>query len=800
MINTQRNKTWHKENEAGEFIPYDYHVNENTVRTKGGDYIQILRIKGIAHESADIEDIIVWKNQLSMLLKSLAAPNIGIWTNIIRREENSYPDGTFRSGFSKQLDDKYKIHIAKTKMYVNDLYLSLIYRPVITSKGFFRKLENEESLRIHQRANIEKLDHLSELCVSALDKYGAKRLGLYENQGLWYSELLEFLSYLANGEYQPRVISNKMISESLPFNRIFFGADAFEIRGALKRRFGVMLAIGEYPEGTEAGFFNALLSTSFNCVITQSFQFLSKPAATSLLLKCQNRMKNSGDLAVSLTDAIDDALDDLTADRMVYGYHHMSIAIYGDNLRKVQDNLSDAHKEMVACAITVAREDWGLSAAYWAQLPGNFQYRPRPSPISSRNFAGFSSLHNFPVGEKDRNQWGAAVTLLKTSSGSPYYFNFHEPLDSKKLKSLATDEKEQQKCLGNTYLVGPSGSGKTVLQGFLVSQSQKFDPYQIIFDKDRGLEIYVRAERGSYLTLENGKPTNFNPFSMEPTERNFLFLESLIRKCIGKELSPKEERNISNAIRGVMRLSPELRRMSSCLQFLDPTDEDGVYSRLSKWCYGGSLDWVFDNETDLVNFNDYKMFGFDVTDFLENDTIRTPVIMYLFHRMEELFDGRRIQIFMDEFWRLLQDEYFEEFAQNKLKVIRKQNGHLVLGTQSAADVLKSKIAHSIVEQCATAIYLPNPKARKEDYIDGFHLSKREFQLIKEDLLPSSRKFLIKQGNASVIAELDLKGFQNELSIISGTSDNVHLLEKIISEHGADPDVWVPIFHEKRRAA
>ncbi len=166
--------------------------------------------------------------------------------------------------------------------------------------------------------------------------------------------------------------------------------------------------------------------------------------------------------------------------------------------------------------------------------------------------------------------------------------------------------------------------------------------------------------------------------------------------------------------------------------------------------------------------------------------------------MESLIDGRRFICFMDEFWKLLLDEYFEDLAQNKLKTIRKQNGFLVFGTQSANDVLKSKIAHSIIEQCATMLFFPNPKASKEDYVDGFKLTNREYQIIKEDLAPGSRRFLIKQGHSSVVAELNLQGFDNELAIISGTTDNVNLVDRLIKLVGNDPADWMPLFHEQRR--
>jgi hypothetical protein len=67
---------------------------------------------------------------------------------------------------------------------------------------------------------------------------------------------------------------------------------------------------------------------------------------------------------------------------------------------------------------------------------------------------------------------------------------------------------------------------------------------------------------------------------------------------------------------------------------------------------------------------------------------------------------------------------------------------MVFGAQSPADVLRSEIAHTILEQCASKIFLPNPHAQARDYIDGFCLSQREYQLVREEMSPERRQFLV----------------------------------------------------------
>ena len=66
--------------------------------------------------------------------------------------------------------------------------------------------------------------------------------------------------------------------------------------------------------------------------------------------------------------------------------------------------------------VTDIREDMNAEPAFWAQMPGNFSYIARASMISSRNFVGFASLHNFAVGTRNGNRWGPAISLLQTTS------------------------------------------------------------------------------------------------------------------------------------------------------------------------------------------------------------------------------------------------------------------------------------------------------------------------------------------------------------------------------------------------
>jgi type IV secretion system protein VirB4 len=55
---------------------------------------------------------------------------------------------------------------------------------------------------------------------------------------------------------------------------------------------------------------------------------------------------------------------------------------------------------------------------------------------------------------------------------------------------------------------------------------------------------------------------------------------------------------------------------------------------------------------------------------------------------------------------------------------------------------------------------------------------------------------MKQGHQSVVCELDLKGFDGELAVISGRRSSLDLVNELITRLGVDPRDWLPSFYER----
>jgi len=816
MLRLGRAVALQRELAAAERIPYLAHVAESVVKTRDGAYLQALRLGGAGFECADDVELNAWHERLNVLWRNLASPNVSIWTHVIRRRDRTPVTtkpvaDTLHPTFAAALGDKYRTRLADARLMQNELYVATLYRPTagLTSGLAARLLERtaRDSARAELVDALDACEKLADTVRATLARYEPELLGTYRFERGFCSSLLEYLGLLVNGEWQRMPVLRRSIASALASSRLFFGNETVEYRAPTAARVGAMLGIKEYPTPTHVGMFGALLACPFPFVLTQSFSFLTKAAGQALLQRQYHRMVNAGDFAVSQAEELHDALDALTSNEFVMGDHHFSLQVMADlpdpapdaqRLKSLNDSVALARSLLADTGMLVAREDLALEAAFWAQLPGNFAMRPRKAPITSRNFAAMAPLHNYPAGRATGNHWGDALTTLMTSAGTAFHFSLHasDPGDP---------DGGSRKDTGHTLICGPTGSGKTVFIGFLVALLRRQGVTQVLFDKDRGLEILVRALGGEYLPLVSGAPTGFNPLQLPATPENVEFLKTWLRALAGvraavggaAQTSVREQADLDQALRGTLALHTGARRLSRLVEFLDPTDPEGLHARLSRWCASrrGEYAWVFDNASDrlLSRLGAADILGFDVTEFLDHALTRTPVTLYLFHLVRQMLDGRRFACWMDEFWRLLADPGFENFAKDGPKTWRKLNAVICLATQSASDVLGSPISRTLVEQTPTKIFFPNGDADGAEYTQGLGLSEREFKLIKQQLEPGSRRFLVKQGHHSVVCQLDLKGFDAELAVISGRRSEVERMHRLIARAGPKPEDWLPAF-------
>jgi len=772
-----------------EFLPYENHWDRATIFTKKKEFIQIIKVDGFSFETADDEDIDMKKMVRNSLFKSMADGSCSVWFHTIRLRQSTYPGGKQPPGFASLLDKQWHAKHHNKDSYVNELYISVVRRvgmKKIPKIGRLLRKDIESAKYSEIRSMRESQKELTEAVsriISTMKDYGARLLTTYENEFGTFSEPMEFLSKIINGGTSSPMRCNPTdLSHYLPTNRLYFGSNVIEISGGPRKRYAAIVAIREYGPATAAGFMDGFLQLPFEFVISQSYQFADRSAKIGAMQRRQNRMINAQDKAISQIAEISDALDMATSGHVAFGKHQLSIMCFEEDLRALENVASMAIAELVNVGINPVREKIIMEQTFWAQLPGNFDFIARGSDITTMNLASFASMHNYPTGKIDGNHWGNAVTVFETTSGTPYFFNFH-----------ARD-------VGHSTVIGPTGSGKTVLLNFLCAQAQKFNCRIFFFDKDRGAEIFMRAIGGKYSIIEPSENCGFNPLQLPDTPENRSFITEWLRTLVtinDEPFTAADMDRIEGAVIGNYKLAKKDRILRNVAPFFGMEGPGTIAGRLKMWHSDTAYSGLFDNEQDIIDFSMGNAFGFEMGEVLRDRASLAPVLLYLFHRINLSLDGTPTIIVLDEAWALIDNKIFAERIKDWLKTLRKLNGMVIFATQSVEDASNSSISATLIQQTATQIFLPNNKAT-EAYRTAFMVTEREFNLL-QTTDPSSRFFLVKQGKDVVVARIDLSGMEEIVNILSARAETISIVDEVRAKYGDSPEAWLPHFQKRVRA-
>lgn len=775
-----------REQSAGSRLPYAHHVNDRVVRLRDGTLMLSIRMQGLLFETAQTDELNYRKSLRDAMLRAIGSSRYAIYQHIVRRRVEVTTGGSFPDAFSDQLNAMWQERLAAKSLYTNELFLTLIRRPLQGGAGLGSRIvrwlgrgpswyEAEARLLGEARA----LEAAGEQLLAALATYRPAMLGVYDTPHGPCSEPLELLGLLYNADLVPVRLPYGDAGEVLPRRRVSFGMDTLELSPVAEapRSYAAVISAKDYPGQTTPGMLDELLRIPAEMVVTQSFAFVDRQASLGRMNLALRRMRAADDEALSLRAELTQAKDEVAAGRAAFGEHHLTVMVRGESQTAVDNGVAEVQSALTDLGMVTVREDIGLEAAFWAQFPGNFAFIARRVLISSANFASLASWHNFPAGNPLGNHWGQAVTTFETTAAGPYYFNFHHG------------------DLGNFTAIGPSGSGKTVIVNFLLAQARRFAPRIVFFDKDRGAELFIRAIGGVYDVLRPGVPSRMNPLLLPDTPENRRFLMEWIAQLSaigGSALTAEETAQIKEAVDAAMASPPALRRLSSFVELLRGSDRPhakDLYARMRPWWGNGEHAWLFDNAEDAIDLA-CDTIGFDMTRLLDDPVLRTPAMMYMFHRIDQGLDGTPAIIVVDEGWKALDDDVFVARIRDWEKTVRKRNGIVGFVTQNAGDALESRISSAIVEQAATQIFTANPKAARDDYVTGFGLTDHEYDLIRS-LPDTAHCFLVKHGAESVVVRLDLSGAKEVLTILSGREQTVRLFDEIRVRTGDAPADWLP---------
>ncbi len=774
------------------YLPYVGHVSDQAVLLRDGSVMAMGHLSGMAFE---LEEPVMRNarcRNFNTLFRNIADDNVLLSTHLIRHPDvPELPPGRFQSSFSQNLDQAYRRRILDGRLFRNDYFFTLIVSPRNGLGKMGSKLARlgRSAAGGGNQAVLRVLEDLWHVVANGLEPYGLRRLGVREKNEVVFTEIGEALRLMITCRWMPVPVVSGSLGASIYTDRVICGKRGFEVRTPAESYVGTIFSFREYPAKTRPGMLNTLLSADFPFVLSQSYAFLTRAQAHGRLSLKASQMTSSGDKARTQVAELAEAEDALASNEFVMGSHHLSLAVYADDLAQLGDRGASARSRLTDAGSVVVQEGIGMEAAFWSQLPGNVEWRTRPGAINSRNFAGFSSFENFPVGSR-KGHWGTALARFRTDGGTPYDYVPH------------VDD------VGMTAIFGPIGKGKTTLMMFILAMLEQSMAERggavVFFDKDRGGELLVRATGGTYLVLRRGEPSGLAPLrglSDSPASRDFLrtWVTGLIEGDGRGGISSEEGRRLDRGIARQLSYEPEMRSLGGLREFLLHGPSEGAGARLERWCRGGSLGWAFDSDRDEVRL-DASITGFDMTHLLDYEEVCAPAAAYLLHRVGSVVDGRRFVMSCDEFRAYLLNPQFAAVVDKFLLTVRKNNGMLILATQQPEHVLESKLGASLVAQCMTKILYPSPTADRAAYVDGLKCTEGEFKAVREDMAIGRRKFLLKRESGSVICEFDLGSLREYVAVLSGRANTVRFAEKLRRELGEEPSAWLDQFMSRYHEA
>jgi type IV secretion system protein TrbE len=478
-----------------------------------------------------------------------------------------------------------------------------------------------------------------------------------------------------------------------------------------------VLTIVGFPSATTPGILDDLNRLAFPYRWSTRAIMLDKADATRLLTKIRRQwfakrksiaailkevMTNEASALLD-TDAhnkaidADAALSELGSDQIGEAFVTATVTVWDKDPRTADERLRLVEKVVQGRDFTCMIETVNAVEAWLGSLPGHVYANVRQPPISTLNLAHMVPLSAVWAGEaRDHHLKAPPLFFGQTEGSTPFRFSLHVG------------------DVGHTLVVGPTGAGKSVLLALMALQFRRY-PQSQIFAFDFGGSIRAAAlamdgqwhDLGGAIAGESSETVALQPLAKvdDVSERGWAadWIASILAHE-RVETTPEVKEHIWSAL-GSLASAPVQERTLTGLSVL--LQSNVLKRALQPYCLGGPYDRLLDADNERRGEASVEVFE---TDGLIGTAVAPAVLSYLFHRIEDRFDGRPTLLIIDEGWLALDDADFAGRLREWLKTLRKKNASVVFATQSLADIDGSAIAPAIIESCPTRILLPNDRA------------------------------------------------------------------------------------------
>ncbi len=559
-----------------------------------------------------------------------------------------------------------------------------------------------------------------------------------ERQTMPVDDLLSHLNYCVTGDDRPV----RLPPLPMYLDAVLGGVDFY---GGLRPRIGGKhiraISITGFPNESTPGILEPLNRMAMEYRFSNRFIFLDPPDARKRIESSRKKWfmnrksmrgflsENTGSGPARVNNDADNmandaqaALDDLSADRVRFGYYTSSLIITDADPVRADEKAREALKILFNLGFNGRIEEVNAVETFLGTHPGNGFANVRKPIIHTRNLADFLPLTTIWSGEEENPcpfypPHSPPLAYAATSGATPFRLNLHVG------------------DVGHTLILGPTGAGKSTLLGLLTASHFRYPNAQVfVFDKGYSALPLVRASGGEhYDIMGDAESPSFCPLANidDLNERSWAaeWLENVVA-LQGVKITPAHRQNIYQAL--TLLAESDSRTLTDLLH--GPLQDRELRAALERYTLDGPLGMLLDARVDALGDDMFQVF--ELEHLMQSGAASArnvvPVLLYLFHRIEQRLDGRPTLLVLDEAWTFIDNALFAEKIRDWLKTLRKKNAAVVFATQSVSDILDRPITAALLESCPTKIFLPNPEARSQNSAHAYRtlgLTERQIEIL-----------------------------------------------------------------------
>lgn len=709
-------------------LPWGLLAAPGVVLNKDGSLQRTARYRGGDLASATAEELLAKTARINNVLKRFGS-GWALYFEAARVPAIEYPSSEWRDPAAWLVDEERRAMFEDGSLHFeSEYFLTLAFLPPSSSidaaEKVFVKREGEgkdPSYKEHLQRFLTESDRAFDLLAEQFAEFHV----------LSDSETLTYLH---------SCISSKRHRVAVPETPIYLDAILSDelLTGGLEPQLGDkhlrVIGVRGLPNLTEPGLLDALNRLDFSYRWMSRFLPLDKQEATKTLTTFRRQwfakrksiaaiikevMFNEGSALVD-SDAdnkaadADAALQELGADDVAFGYLTQGIVVSDTDARIADEKAREIERILNSAGFVAIRESVNAVEAWLGALPGHAYADVRQPIVHSLNLSHMAPMSAVWAGPKDNQHLNGPPLFFATTEGAtPFRFSTHIG------------------DVGHGMVVGPTGAGKSVLLSLMALQFRRYDKSQVFFfDKGGSAKAATAALNGAFFNLGDDAALSFQPLARinEPQEITWA-LEWLCDLFAGEGLAiePEQKEAIWSALQNLAS-APEKERTLTGLSVL--LQNQKLKAALKPFTLDGAHGSLLDADAESLSLSD--MVAFEMEALMHEKRLIAPALSYLFHRLEERFDGSPTLLILDEAWVFLDNPQFAGRIREWLKTLRKKNVAVWFATQSLSDIASSSIAPAIIESCPSRIFLPNASAlepQSRETYERFGLNARQVEII-----------------------------------------------------------------------